>query len=176
MTGLVLGIALAGLIFGALGAYIASYKGIDGGLGFILGALLGPIGCLIVAVLNPAQQSAPAAAGSPVTGAFVEGPMVLGNAQYRLWLVKNYKIERNEVLGEVICGQKSFKTTDDALTYAHSMHLDALNLRGPLGRAQTKGAGQAIDQQAADNVTGAFVLACILFVFIVIGLSIWAAL
>lgn len=54
-------------------------------------------------------------------GDFPPGKMSLDNAQYRLWLVKHYGIERNDILNEVVCGEKSFETADDALRYAHSV-------------------------------------------------------
>lgn len=44
----------------------------------------------------------------------------LGNAQYKVWLVETYGITKNEVLGEFVCGEKSFKSIDDALQFAHS--------------------------------------------------------
>ncbi len=54
---------------------------------------------------------------SPANGALPENRS-LENAQYRLWLVNEYKIERNDILGEFICRDKSFKTVDDALEFA----------------------------------------------------------
>ncbi len=47
----------------------------------------------------------------------------LHNAQYRVWLVNEYGIERNDVLGEVICGERSFSNVDTALQYAHDAEL-----------------------------------------------------
>lgn len=44
--------------FGALGGYVSSSKGRDKMEGILLGALFGPIGCLI-AVLLPSQHSRP---------------------------------------------------------------------------------------------------------------------
>jgi len=47
----------------------------------------------------------------------------LENARYRVWLVNEYGIQKNEVLGEVICGEKSFSNVDTALQYAHDAEL-----------------------------------------------------
>ena len=45
------------IVGGAVGAAIGSNKG-QGGLGFVLGALLGVLGWVIVAVMAPAEQPA----------------------------------------------------------------------------------------------------------------------
>lgn len=42
----------------------------------------------------------------------------LKNVQYRLWLLSEYGIERNDILGEFICNDESFKTIDAALKFA----------------------------------------------------------
>ena len=128
MGNLVVTLFVAGLIFGAFGAMIAKNKGADGTTGFLLGAFLGPIGCLIAVFLSPAPaQSTGPTLSNTATPKIQNTPpkdQSLENAQYRLWLVKTYGIERNEVLGEVICGERSFKTIDDALRFAHESECD----------------------------------------------------
>lgn len=49
-----LGLLLWACLWGGFGAYVANQKGRSEGEGMIFGALLGPIGLLIVAILPPA--------------------------------------------------------------------------------------------------------------------------
>jgi hypothetical protein len=56
---LILGLVVASaVVFGSLGIYVAAQKGRSPGEGFVLGAIFGPLGCLIVALL-PASARAP---------------------------------------------------------------------------------------------------------------------
>lgn len=71
--------------------------------------------------------------------------MTLDNPQYRLWLVKRYEIERNELLGEVICGEKSFKTAEEALGYAHSVQITASHQASPSESPQLTDGGASIE-------------------------------
>ncbi len=125
MGDLIFTLLVAGGMFGAFGALIANNKGVDGTTGFLLGAFLGPIGCLIVAFLTPQQPQASLEKSTSNDGLPVQSvppkSRNLENAQYRIWLVREYAIERNDVLGEVICGEKSFKTMDDALRFADAI-------------------------------------------------------
>lgn len=128
MGNLIVTLFVAGLIFGSFGAMIAKNKGADGTTGFLLGAFLGPIGCLIAVFLSPAPAQNTTSMHSTTAIPKVQDTppkdQNLENAQYRLWLVKTYGIERNDVLGEVICGERSFKTIDDALRFAHESESD----------------------------------------------------
>jgi hypothetical protein len=137
MDGLLFTLFIAGLLFGAFGAMIANNKGADATTGFLLGAFLGPIGCLIAALLSPAlAQELNVLRRAEKTLTSCDNTLEnqsLDNAQYRLWLVKTYAIERNEVLGEVICGKRSFKTIEEALFFAHELE-NAKNL----GAAQAR--------------------------------------
>ena len=127
MGSLIFTLFIAGLLFGGFGAMIANNKGVDGTIGFLLGAFLGPIGCLIVALLSPATaqeaHSLEPVAKTPISTNDPPKNQRLDNAQYRVWLVSSYAIERNEVLGEVICGERSFKTIDEALRFAHDLEI-----------------------------------------------------
>src|SRR5437588_52348 len=53
------------IIFGCLGAWIANQKHRDGGEGFILGLLFGPIGCLIEAILPNGAAPPPPVVETP---------------------------------------------------------------------------------------------------------------
>ena len=111
---------LMGLIFGAVGVAIASNKNVDGLAGFLLGAFLGPIGLIIVALLNPstAVTSSAADAVKPEKGIdeFV-GEIDLASDPYRLWLADRYQIQRNELFDRFVINDQTFDTLDAALAY-----------------------------------------------------------
>lgn len=119
------------VICGYIGRFVAMNKGVDTKTGFLLGALLGPFGCIIVGLLNPTESyhdfhqvrpSKDAVAHKTQSTIGLEDCLMnrdLDNAKYRLWLVKNYAIERDYVLGELIVGERCFKNVDDALRFAH---------------------------------------------------------
>lgn len=48
----------------------------------------------------------------------------LSNTRYKVWLIDAYGIEKNEVLGEFLCGEKSFETVDEALEFAHAKEVE----------------------------------------------------
>lgn len=50
----------------------------------------------------------------------------LGNDGYKIFLVKKYKIEKNEALGKMIVGERLFDTIDEALAYADSLENGAM--------------------------------------------------
>ena len=113
-----------GLIFGAVGVAIASNKNVDGLAGFLLGAFLGPIGLIIVALLNPstAVTSSAADAVKPEKGIdeFV-GEINLTSDPYRLWLADRYEIQRNELFDRFVIKDQTFDTLDAALSYAYDL-------------------------------------------------------
>lgn len=113
-----------GLIFGAVGVAIASNKNVDGLIGFLLGAFLGPIGLIIVALLNPstAVTSSAADAVKPEKGIdeFV-GEINLTSDPYRLWLADRYEIQRNELFDRFVIKDQTFDTLDAALSYAYDL-------------------------------------------------------
>lgn len=115
---------LMGLIFGAVGVAIASNKNVDGLAGFLLGAFLGPIGLIIVALLNPstAVTSSAADAVKPEKGIdeFV-GEINLTSDPYRLWLADRYEIQRNELFDRFVIKDQTFDTLDAALSYAYDL-------------------------------------------------------
>ena len=110
---------VAGLVFGFVGIAIAANKGVSQTAGFFLGAFLGPIGLVIVALLSPAgedQASAPA----PFSKSF-EGERELSNDAYRLWLTSRYAIQRNDVLDRYVVGERLFPSIDEALHHASEL-------------------------------------------------------
>ena len=115
---------VAGLLFGFVGVLIAANKGVSSAAGFWLGAFLGPIGLVIVALLSPDgddQASAPA----PVSKSF-EGERALSNDAYRLWLTSRYAIQRNEVLDRYVVSDRLFPSVDDALHHASELHREEI--------------------------------------------------
>jgi hypothetical protein len=115
---------LMGLIFGGVGVAIASNKNVDGLAGFLLGAFLGPIGLIIVALLNPstAATSSAADAVKPEKGIdeFV-GERSFTSDAYRLWLADRYQIKRNDVFERFVIKDQTFDTLDAALARAYDL-------------------------------------------------------
>ncbi len=113
---------LMGLIFGAVGVAIASNKNVDGLAGFLLGAFLGPIGLIIVALLNPSRAVTSSAANGDSRKEhnvdFV-GERSFTSDAYRLWLADRYKIQRNDVFERFVIGDRTFETLDAALAYCY---------------------------------------------------------
>jgi hypothetical protein len=115
---------IMGLIFGAVGVAIASNKNVDGLAGFLLGAFLGPIGLIIVALLNPSR----AATSSEANGDSRKEPDVdfvgersFTSDAYRLWLADRYQIKRNDVFDRFVAGNRTFETLDAALAYCYDV-------------------------------------------------------
>lgn len=114
---------LMGLIFGAVGAAIASNKNVDGLAGFLLGAFLGPIGLIIVALLNPTRAAASSAAnGDSRKEHDVDfgGERSFTSDAYRLWLADRYQLHRN-VFDRFVIDDHTFETLDAALAYCYEM-------------------------------------------------------
>jgi hypothetical protein len=113
-----------GLIFGAVGVAIASNKNVDGLIGFLLGAFLGPIGLIIVALLNPSRAVTSSAANGDSRKEhdvdFV-GERSFTSDAYRLWLADRYKIQRNDVFDRFVTGERTFETLDAALAYCYDI-------------------------------------------------------
>ena len=115
---------IVGLIFGAVGVAIASNKNVDGLAGFLLGAFLGPIGLIIVALLNPSRAATSSAASGDSRNEpdvdFV-GERSFTSDAYRLWLADRYQIKRNDVFDRFVAGDRTFETLDAALAYCYDV-------------------------------------------------------
>lgn len=111
---------LMAMICGALGAFIAGLKGVSTAAGIILGALLGPIGLIIVALLTPPLTIV---AATPVDTTLViyDGEPDLRAGRYRLWLVEKYGVTRNDVMNVYAVRGEPFDSLDAAVEYAHGI-------------------------------------------------------
>lgn len=110
---------VAGLGFGVVGVLIAAHKNASTTAGFWLGALLGPIGLVIVALLGPV--AAPGAPQPSATPREFAGAPDLANDGYRLWLTGRFGIQKNDVLGKYVVGERLFSTVDDALEHCREL-------------------------------------------------------
>jgi len=110
-------------VFGFIGSSIANNKGIESKTGFLYGFFLGPLGLIIVALLStPPSQAVRGALAQP------PGKVDLENDAYKIWLVKNYQIEKNEALESFICDGRLFTSIDEAIRHAHDMEQSARSL------------------------------------------------
>lgn len=117
MRELFLVLAISTLAFGFAGSFVAKNKGVFWKTGFWFGFFLGPIGLIIVALLNPDTVRRISASAQ------FDGARDLSNDRYQLWLTKKYDIQRNETLGKYSVAEDSFINLDEALKCAD--HLEA---------------------------------------------------
>lgn len=105
---------LSGLIFGAIGVSIAKNKRVSTNTGFLLGFFLGPIGLIIVALLNPTVERIDAREEFGST-------RDTASDAYRLWLTNKYGITRNDTLQRFVVGGESFPSLDEAIIHADGL-------------------------------------------------------
>lgn len=122
MGELFLFLIIFGFIFGLIGLAIANNKGLNGTAGFLLGAFLGPIGLIIVALLSSSQTPTTLNKRDGLTD--FQGEKDLTNDTYKIWLVSKYGIEKNETLSSFICDEKIFPTIDQALFHANILEIE----------------------------------------------------
>lgn len=118
MSYLTVGLLIAGVVFGAIGVWIAERNGASSTAGFLFGAFLGPFGLIIVALLGPRPMSGPRPSFSR---AELRGPADLTNDSYKLWLASEYQIRKHEGLGAYVCESELFDSTEEALARAHQL-------------------------------------------------------
>ena len=118
-----LAIIISAVFFGILGSRIAENKRVSTQWGFWLGLLLGPIGLVITALLNSSEYT-------DISGKRTEfsGDRELTNDAYKIWLVTEYKIEKNEALGSFVCDGRLFPSIDEAMQHAHAAERAAQSL------------------------------------------------
>lgn len=114
-------IIIAGIVFGLLGIFMARNKSVSDLVGFGFGALLGPVGLIIIGLLNPTKAFFGQQAHRDED---FRGQRVLASDAYRLWLVHRYAVQRHDVLGSYVCDHQLFDTVDEALEHASLLDLD----------------------------------------------------
>ena len=106
---------ISGAVFGFVGSFVARNRGLPQSTGFLFGFFLGPIGLIIVALLNARPISrVPAAAR-------FAGPRDITSDRYQVWLTQKYEIARNDTLGRYVVGDRSFLTLEEALQNADGL-------------------------------------------------------
>jgi hypothetical protein len=119
LIGLILIIAIVisiPIAFGKIGSNIAKNNGAKASSGFWFGFWLGPIGLVIAALLKPTKQSE-----KNETIPLFSGPESLDNDSYKIWLVRTYRIEKNDAMESFICDDRIFSSFEEAIKHAHSI-------------------------------------------------------
>lgn len=107
---------VSALLCGCIGMALGST--VDrGGMGFILGLLLGPIGWIVVLLL-PRET---VVSNSTIAVSHME-PKDLSDDAYKIWLGKTYDISKNELFEKYECDGRLFETLDEALQHADESH------------------------------------------------------
>ena len=101
------------VINGAIGAALGSLVD-KGSMGALLGFFLGPLGWIIVFLL-PREAKAPQIDAKPTTNIKWAD---LSDDRYKVWLGKEYKIEKNDLFEKYECDGNLFDTLDQALEFA----------------------------------------------------------
>ncbi|TAJ84574.1 DUF2628 domain-containing protein [Reyranella sp.] len=77
------------------------------------------------------QRAAMAVNMSPAAMGARPGSRDLTSDAYRIFLVKKYKIEKNDALGKMVVGERLFDTIDEALAYADGLDATATSPLSP---------------------------------------------
>ena len=112
---------ISAVVFGILGTVIAQNKGVSRTAGFWWGFLLGPVGLIVVALLNPEPQASISIRTSDRFSAVDGVEYDTSNDSYRLWLVRKYGIEKNDTLGKFIVGTSVLNDLEEALSFADNL-------------------------------------------------------
>jgi hypothetical protein len=113
---------ISGGIFGLIGIKIAENKNVNATAAFWYGFFLGPIGLVIVALLNPDSQ---VKTSTPPLARF-EGVQDLSSPTYKIWLANKYRIEKNELFDKFVISDEVFPSLEDALAFAHHAEQESI--------------------------------------------------
>ena len=106
---------------------LASSKNRSGFDWFFVGLLFGPFGLLVAFFPTIDKKQLPTnKKQQPIKFTFAQGARTLENDAYKIYLVKNYKIEFNETLKKHIFNSALYDSVDDALVAARSVDVAKL--------------------------------------------------
>ena len=100
----------AGTLFSVICLIVASKRGLDKSIAFVLGFFLGPIGLIVVCLMKPSDQRQ-----APLS---FNGNADIDDSRYQLFLTKKYVIEKNDVLGKFTVRGNTFDTLEQSLLWA----------------------------------------------------------
>jgi hypothetical protein len=123
---LVIGFLLQALIFGFFSAFIAREKGRSYGKWFLLGSVFSILAILTLIAIPKIEVSGkvgqrldPASKKSPEkVGTYTEA-RELSSSAYQIYLIKNFNIEKNQILNKYTIENEAFEDLMEALSFAH---------------------------------------------------------
>lgn len=110
---------VAMLVFGAITGIVAKARNRSFLAWFFISLIISPlISIIILLIMKRGEVESEYEVGEQNT---FTGPADTSNDSYNIYLTKQYKIEKNEVLSKFIVGDKSFDEVQGALNYAHEL-------------------------------------------------------
>ena len=160
-------ILVQGAIFGSFCAFIATDKNRDSIGWFLLGFCFSFLPLLALVALSRLEDTEPShTSDNPAAKPEPEEPARerdLSLDSYKIWLVSQYSIERNDALASFVCVDKLFPTIEAALEYADfldrekSEQLKQQRETEENTKLQHQAEAQMYEKERKDTVDGAII-------------------